>query len=61
MTNTIKVEHFTAKDYDAYVLISLSLNDKRSSSVHETLSQFINTYHPYKLTSDEESAIHSQR
>ena len=33
------------------------LNDKRATSIHETLSQFINSYHPYKLTSDEESAF----
>ena len=33
------------------------LNDKQATSIHETLSQFINTYHPYKLTSDEESAF----
>ena len=29
MANTIKVEHFTAKDYDDYVLISSSLNDNK--------------------------------
>ena len=29
MTNTIKVEHFTVKDYDDYVLISSSLNDNK--------------------------------
>ena len=33
------------------------LNDKRATSIHETLTQFINTYHPYKLTSDEESGF----
>ena len=29
MTNTIKVEHFMAKDYDDYVLISSSLNENK--------------------------------
>ena len=29
MTNTIKVEHLTAKDYDDYVLISSSLDNNK--------------------------------
>ena len=34
--------------------VALPLNDKRASSIHKTLSEFINKYHPAKLTSDEE-------
>ncbi len=33
------------------------LNDKKASTIHDSLSRFINEYHPYKLTSDEESAF----
>ena len=34
--------------------VALPLNDKKASSIHNTLEEFINTYHPAKLTSDEE-------
>ncbi len=37
--------------------VALPLNDKKASSIHKTLSEFINKYHPSKLTSDEESAF----
>ena len=34
--------------------VALPLNDKRATSIRETLTEFINKYHPNKLTSDEE-------
>ncbi len=37
--------------------VALPLNDKKASSIHNTLEEFINTYHPAKLTSDEEPYI----
>ncbi len=38
-------------------VVALPLNDKKASSIHKTLSEFINKYHPVKLTSDEESGF----
>lgn len=38
-------------------VVALPLNDKRASSINKTLSEFINKYHPVKLTSDEEPGI----
>ena len=37
--------------------VALPLPDKRASSIHKTLSEFIDKYHPAKLTSDEESGF----
>ena len=34
--------------------VALPLKDKRATSIRETLTEFINKYHPNKLTSDEE-------
>ena len=41
-------------------LEALPLNSKSDRDVHRTLTQFINQYHPEKLTSDEESAFTSK-
>ena len=35
-------------------VVAYPLKDKRASSINETLTKFINKYHPLKLTSDEE-------
>ena len=37
--------------------VAYPLNNKSAASVKQTLTQFINEYHPIKLTSDEESAF----
>ena len=37
--------------------VAYPLNNKSAASVKQTLNQFINEYHPIKLTSDEESAF----
>ena len=42
---------------NTHYAVALPLNDKKASSVKKTLTEFINEYKPYKLTSDEESAF----
>ena len=37
--------------------VAYPLKNKSASSINETLTKFINKYHPVKLTSDEESAF----
>lgn len=37
--------------------VALPLKDKRATSIRETLTEFINKYHPNKLTSDEEQGF----
>ena len=44
MVNTLKVEHFTAEDYDDYVLISTPLWDNKPFKLLSTDEDDVNEY-----------------